>query len=56
MWQALLINALLKVASDVLITFLNRGVEELQKRKDNDFYEQGDSVKEVINKIKVYSK
>ncbi len=56
MWQALLINAVLKFASNGLITFLNRGVEELQKRKDNDFYEQGDTVKEVINKIKVYSK
>ena len=51
MIKTLIINAVLKLASDVLLQLLNRGVEELQKRKDNDLYEEGDTIKDVLNKV-----
>lgn len=53
MIKAMIINAVLKLASDVLLQLLNRGVEELQKRKDNDLYEEGDTIKDVLNKVTV---
>ena len=53
MIKALIINAVLKFASEVLLQLLNRGVEELQKRKDNDLYEEGDTIKHVLNKVTI---
>lgn len=53
MIKALIINTVLKLASSVLITLMTKGVEELQKRQDNDLYEQGDSIKDVLNRIKL---
>ena len=53
MIKALIINAVLKFASEVLLQLLNRGVEELQKRKDNDLYEEGDTIKDVLNKVTI---
>ena len=53
MIKALIINTVLKFASDVLLQLLNRGVEELQKRKDNDLYEEGDTIKDVLNKVTI---
>ena len=53
MIKVLIINAVLKFASDVLLQLLNRGVEELQKRKDNDLYEEGDTIKDVLNKVNI---
>ena len=53
MIKALIINAGLKFASEVLLQLLNRGVEELQKRKDNDLYEEGDTIKDVLNKVTI---
>ena len=53
MLKTLIINAVLKLASNVLLQLLNKGVEELQKRKDNDLYEEGDTIKDVLNKVKV---
>ena len=53
MIKALIINAVLKFASEVLLQLLNRGVEELQKRKDNDLYEEGDTIKDVLNKVNI---
>ena len=54
MIKALIINAVLKFASEVLLQLLNRGVEELQKRKDNDLYEEGDTIKDVLSKVTVH--
>lgn len=53
MMKALIINAILKLASNVLLQLLSKGVEELQKRKDNDLYEEGDTIKDVLNKVTV---
>ena len=53
MIKALIINAVLKFASEVLLQLLNRGVEELQKRKDNDLYEEGDTIKDVLNRVTI---
>ena len=53
MIKVLIINAVLKFASEVLLQLLNRGVEELQKRKDNDLYEEGDTIKDVLNKVNI---
>ena len=53
MIKALIINAVLKFASEVLLQLLNRGVEELQKRKDNDLYEEGDTIKDVLSKVNI---
>ena len=53
MIKVLIINAVLKFASEVLLQLLNRGVEELQKRKDNDLYEEGDTIKDVLNKVTI---
>ena len=53
MIKVLIINAVLKFASEVLLQLLNRGVEELQKRKDNDLYEEGDTIKDVLNKVSI---
>ena len=53
MIKALIINAVLKFASEVLLQLLNKGVEELQKRKDNDLYEEGDTIKDVLNKVNI---
>ena len=53
MIKTMIINAVLKFASDVLLQLLNKGVEELQKRKDNDLYEEGDTIKDVLNKVTV---
>ena len=53
MIKALIINAVLKFASEVLLQLLNRGVEELQKRKDNNLYEEGDTIKDVLNKVTI---
>ena len=53
MIKALIINTVLKFASEVLLQLLNRGVEELQKRKDNDLYEEGDTIKDVLNKVTI---
>ena len=53
MIKALIINAVLKFASEVLLQLLNKGVEELQKRKDNDLYEEGDTIKDVLNKVTI---
>ena len=53
MIKALIINTVLKLASEVLLQLLNRGVEELQKRKDNDLYEEGDTIKDVLNKVNI---
>ena len=53
MIKALIINAVLKFASDALLQLLNKGVEELQKRKDNDLYEEGDTIKDVLNKVTI---
>ena len=53
MIKVLIINAVLKFASEVLLQLLNRGVEELQKRKDNNLYEEGDTIKDVLNKVTI---
>ena len=53
MIKALVINTVLKLTSEVLLQLLNKGVEELQKRKDNDLYEEGDTIKDVLNKVKI---
>ena len=53
MIKAMIINAVLKFTSELLLQLLNMGVEELQKRKDNDLYEEGDTIKDVLNKVKV---
>ena len=53
MIKVLIINAVLKFASEALLQLLNRGVEELQKRKDNDLYEEGDTIKDVLNKVTI---
>ena len=53
MIKTMIINAVLKFASDALLQLLNRGVEELQKRKDNDLYEEGDTIKDVLNKVSI---
>ena len=53
MIKALIINTVLKLASEVLLQLLNKGVEELQKRKDNDLYEEGDTIKDVLNKVNI---
>ena len=53
MIKAMIINAVLKFASDVLLQLLNKGVEELQKGKDNDLYEEGDAIKDVLNKVTI---
>ena len=53
MIKTMIINAVLKFASDVLLQLLNKGVEELQKRKDNDLYEEGDTIKDVLNKVTI---
>ena len=53
MIKALIINAVLKFASEILLQLLNKGVEELQKRKDNDLYEEGDTIKDVLNKVSI---
>ena len=53
MIKTMIINAVLKFASDVLLQLLNKGVEELQKRKDNDLYEEGDTIKDVLNKVNI---
>ena len=53
MIKALIINTVLKLASEVLLQLLNKGVEELQKRKDNDLYEEGDTIKDVLNKVTI---
>ena len=53
MIKTMIINAVLKFASDALLQLLNKGVEELQKRKDNDLYEEGDTIKDVLNKVTI---
>lgn len=53
MIKTLIINTVLKLTSEVLLQLLNRGVEELQKRKDNDLYEEGDTIKDVLNKVTI---
>ena len=53
MIKTMVINAVLKFASDALLQLLNKGVEELQKRKDNDLYEEGDTIKDVLNKVSI---
>ena len=53
MIKTMIINAVLKFASDALLQLLNKGVEELQKRKDNDLYEEGDTIKDVLNKVNI---
>ena len=53
MIKTMIINAVLKFASDALLQLLNKGVEELQKRKDNDLYEEGDTIKDVLNKVSI---
>ena len=53
MIKAMIINAVLKFTSELLLQLLNMGVEELQKRKDNDLYEEGDTIKDVLNKVTV---
>lgn len=51
MMKALIINAILKLTSNILLQLLSKGVEELQKRKDNDLYEEGDTIKDILNKV-----
>ena len=53
MIKAMIINEVLKFASGVLLQLLNRGVEELQKRKDNDLYEEGDTIKDILSKVTI---
>lgn len=53
MMKSLIINAILKLATNFLLQLMNKGVEELQKRKDNDLYEEGDTIKEVLSKVTV---
>lgn len=49
--KALLIKILLKVGSDLLVTFLKKGAEELERRNDNDF-QSADKVKQSLMGVK----
>jgi hypothetical protein len=53
--KQLLIKFLLKVGSDLLINFLKRGAEELEKRDDNNFQSAGE-VKKQLEGVEVGKK
>lgn len=48
--QAILINLLIKVGSNILIGLLRSGADELQKRRDNDFND-ADKIKDALSGV-----